>query len=207
MRLLTLLLLVLITCSLQKKKEYFEGELIFNQTYTSEKLNVDSLMATSPNGAYYLINQRYYKGLAYTDDSAQFVLDGAAGRNFTKTKNDKGFTCEDVTMLNMDAPLIHRNDKIEVVNGFRCKSFEATVYGRKSVYYYSLDYQFNPMIYSNYQKWNWKQLMEASEGGITIKSIHYSNDYNLIIEIKSLKSFKIDDKAFKLNNKDILSGC
>ncbi|MGC4021833.1 MAG: hypothetical protein QM734_07900 [Cyclobacteriaceae bacterium] len=207
MRLLTLLILLTISCSFDKHVKYFEGELVLQQSYKSDKLNTDSLAATTSNGSYYLINQRYYKGLTYAADSALFILDGKTGKSLYKTKNDKGFSCFDNTMKNIEPGTIKHNGNIETINGFKCKSFEVTSYGRRSIYYYSIDYKINPIVYSMHNKWDWKHLMEQADGGVTVKSIHLGNDYDVIIELKSLKEFRVNDKEFKIKDKEIVSGC
>jgi len=207
MRLLSLLFILTISCSLDKNVKYFEGELIYTQTYKSDKLNTDTLAANSPNGSYYLINQRYYKGLTYGKDSSLFILDGSTAKGFSKDKGDKQFSCFDNIESNMEPGTIQHFDKIETINGFKCKSFEVTSYGRKSLYYYSIDYKVNPTVYSKHNKWNWKQLMEAADGGVTIRSIHLNDDYELTIELKSLKEFRVDEKEFKVKDTEVVSGC
>jgi hypothetical protein len=207
MRLLTLLIILTISCSLDKKPKYFKGELIYKQTYKSDKINTDSLMANSPNGSYYIVNERFYKGLTYGNDSAMFILDGTTGQSLYKTKKDNGFSCFDNTIKNLEPGTIKHIDNIETVNGFKCKSFEVTSYGSKSIYYYSIDHKVNPTVYSKHDKWNWKQLMEAADGGVTIKSIHFTDDYDLIIELKSLKEYNVRDKEFKIKDSKIVRGC
>ena len=207
MRLLTLLFTLTIFCYCSKKEKYFEGQLIYKQTYKSDKVNTDSLRMNSTNGSNYLLNNRYYKGLSYGKDSALFILDGLTGKGLYKTKNEKGFSCFDNKIKNIEPWTINHIDRIEIINGFKCKSFEVTGYGIKSIYYYSIDYRVNPTVYSEHNKWNWRQLMEASDGGVTIKSINFGLDYESIIELQSLKEYKVDDKEFKIADTEIVSGC
>jgi len=207
MRLLTLLTILIVSSSFNKKLKYFSGKLIYKQTYKSDKVSADSLMANSPNGSFYLLNDRYYKGLTYGKDSALFILDGTTGRSLYKTKKDDGFTCVDNTTNNMKPGTIKHLDNVETINGFKCKSFEVTLNGRRSVYYYSIEYKMNPTVYSKHNKWNWKQLMEAAEGGITIKSVHSTDSYDLIIELDSLNEYNLDNKEFKIKETEIVKGC
>jgi len=49
--------------------------------------------------------------------------------------------------------------------------------------------------------------MEAAEGGVTIRSVHFSDDYDLTIELKSLKEFKVANKNFKIKATEVVKGC
>jgi len=207
MRLLTLIIISTLSCSFDKTTNFFEGQLIYKQSYKSDKLNTDSLLSNSANGSIYLINQRYYKGLTYSKDSAIYILDGTTGKSLHKTRRNKGFSCFDNTINNTEPATIIRSEKIEIINGFRCKSLDVTSIGGRSIYYYSIDHKLNPTVYSKHPKWNWKQLMEQANGGVTIKSIHFTDMYELIIELKSLKEFKIDNKEFEVKEADIEWGC
>ncbi|WP_405377756.1 hypothetical protein [Nonlabens sp. Asnod3-A02] len=207
MKTVTIIGIIVFLFITNRSDKYFEGRITYKQTYTSEKINTDSLANVSPNGNVYEINHRYYRGLTYAKDSAEFILDGQIGRSLYKTRNQLIFTCYDHTQANSKIGAVTQNDSIEIINGFRCKSFEITSNGRKSIYYYSLDYKMHPTIYSKYAEWNWKDEMELANGGITIKSIHQNDMYNLIIEIESIEEIPFKDNYFYVENEKKEDGC
>ena len=184
-------------------KNYFEGKITYKQSYTSDRLDADSLANVSANGNLYEINHNYYRGLTYAKDSAQFILDGRLGKSLYKTKNQSRFTCYDHTQVSSQIGTIKKNDSIKIINGFRCKSFKIISKGRTTTYFYSLDYKMHPNIYSKYLEWNWKEKMELSNGGITIKSIHQNELYKLTIEIEKIEEIPYKDNYFYVANEKI----
>ncbi|GAK91793.1 hypothetical protein JCM19297_285 [Nonlabens ulvanivorans] len=149
-------------------KNYFEGRVTYKQSYTSDRLDADSLANVSANGNLYEINHNYYRGLTYSADSAQFILDGRLGKSLYKTKNQSSFTCYDHTQVNSKIGTIKKNDSIKIINGFRCKSFQIISNGRTATYFYSLDYKMHPQYIFKILR------MELERTNGTIKRWHYN---------------------------------
>lgn len=180
----------------------FEGEVIYNNRFTSKMKNFTDEQLTAMIGSKqeYLIKDGNYKSFLNGQSITMQLYDDKTNRIYNKKPNTDTLYWFDAS-INTDEVISYEIKKnVERILGNQCDAIiMITRTGTTTIFYTSL-YKVDYKIYVNHHYSNWA-FYTSKVGAIPLKTIIETNQFKMQSTATEIKPMKLDQEYFNLDNK------
>lgn len=183
---------------------YFEGTLTFKHSYSSDRLNIDSLRVLG-NSSIYAYKGPLYKGIIFGADTAVYVYNGLTAKCIYMTMSGGELYCMDYSKpVNDGLRDMKAFRKKEIVNGYPCRMVETYYEGHTTRSWYHTSIRIDPALYGLHVAYRYNEQMQLAKGGILVKSEIVYPGYSVTIELVNIFPREFSTSEF---NPDYFTDC
>jgi len=202
----TILLIVISTLvfftSVCKKsdKKYFNGTIEYAYSYSSDSLNVDSLIAARPVKGSFRYDEYNYQSRFINTDTFTYYYSGRLNKCIAEAGNTKKYECEDYSLMTDSVLAVKEYLTEEKVLGYSCRILELQKKNSVVKYYISTDLKIAPATYKLHKSYNWDVYGEKSEGGLILKLEHRFKSFTMSGIATGISVRKDNFNALEIND-------
>ncbi len=197
---LILTALLSVSCSNEKKEEYFSGTIDYAYSYTSDSINVDSLAKERPAKGNFRYDETNYQSRFTGKDTVIYYYSGNLNKALSEQGYEKKYSCEDYGIMT-DSVLSHKiYDTDEKVLGYSCRILEVQKERSWVKHYISKEIKIAPATYVRHRSYNWDYYGGKAAGGIILQSEHrfpvftlHGKATSLVRQNKKFRALEIDE--------------
>ncbi len=177
----------------------FEGEIIYQSTYTSKNPTITDDRLTSMMGS---TEDYFIKGAAYKSVVNGTLLEWqlyipAENKLYTKMKNKSDAVSSDAG-INDDSVLSYSlNKEVTDILGYKCDELILNSRSGTEKYYFSPKLTIDPKIFSNHKLGNWYYYVSIAKA-VPLKIEVENPQFNVVYIATVVKPLKLDDSIFHL---------
>jgi hypothetical protein len=201
------LFFIVTSCGEVEKKKYFTGIVEYRYSYTSDSLNVDSLVKSRPSAGFFRYDENSYQSKFIGKDTATYYYSGLMNKCIAATGNPLEYSCEDYGVATDSVLAIKIYDTDEKVLGYNCKILEMQKMNSSVNYYVSTELKIAPSTYKAHKAYNWDMYGEKTKGGLILKLEHRFKSFSMSGIAKNIIIIKSGFKAHEISDKDLVSFC
>ena len=197
-------------CRSNVKQKYFTGTIEYSYSYSSDKLNSDSLTSARPERSEFRYDASNYQSRFIGKDTEIFYYSGIRNKCLGKVNSEEKYSCEDYSKVTDSVVSWKMYDTEEKVLNHSCIILEIQKKNSWVKYYVSRKLKIAPATYQKHMSYNWNFYGDKTEGGLILKLEHRFRFFAMkgiakIISINNNKDFKaleISEELFSMNCKE-----
>jgi hypothetical protein len=188
--LIAVLLLPAIHCNTPARlqgESFFYGKIVYDYTYESNMLDMDSLVAARPYRGEFRYDADHYQSRFIGKDTTTYLYAGTLNRAVSQTNSGTFTDCEDYGIATDSVLWYKVYDTDERVQGHRCRVIEYQGKYFRNKYYVSTDLRIAPGTYQKHIAYNWAFYGNQTGGGLILKLEHYFKKFIMRGEMRLLQ--------------------
>lgn len=178
---------------------YFNGTIEYAYTYSSDLLNVDSLIAARPAKGFFRYDDNDYQSIFVGADTNTYYYSGKTNKCISEESLFKKYTCEDYEKATDSVLSFKLYDTNEKILGYSCKILEIQKSNSWVKYYVSDELKISPATYLLHRAFNWDFYGEKAKGGLILKLEHRFKKFDMSGIATQLKKYHTDFIALELS--------
>ena len=158
---------------------YFTGQVGYEYTYESTKLNPDSLAKTKFSKSLFRFDSRDYQSQFIGKDTFSYSYSGETNHCLSETNHQKNYECEDYGPATDSILYYQIYGTDEKVLGHPCFTIEWQGKYFWNKYWVASDLRIAPGTYEKHLAYNWQFYGKKTGGGVILKLEHRFKNYTM----------------------------
>lgn len=194
-------------CSVNDKKIFFTGTIEYTYSYTSDSMNMDSLIKARPSAGLFRYDENSYQSRFTGKETETYYYSGLSNKCVAVTGNPVEYHCEDYGLATDSVLSIKFYETDEKVMGYNCKILEMQKRNSSVKYYVSTELKIAPATYKLHQSYNWDVYGEKSNGGLILKLEHRFKTFTMSGIATGINLIRENFRALEMSDKDLEKFC
>jgi hypothetical protein len=134
---------------------YFNGTIEYAYTYSSDSLNIDSLVTARPVKGLFRYDENNYQSRFINADTITYYYSGPMNKCIAGSGNTKNYECEDYSLMTDSILAVKDYATEEKILGYSCRILELQKKNSVVKYFVSTELKIAPSTYRLHKSYNW----------------------------------------------------
>ena len=187
--------------------QYFQGEIHYKYSYSSETLNLGYLESKRPKRGVFKYDLQHYQSIFYGPSITSYYYSGITNHAISSIDGAFDINCTDYG-INPDSLLhfeVHPTD--EKILGQDCMIVEFQTPNVYTRYHVSKSVFLAPDTYQKHLAYNWSLYGEQGKGGIILKAEHFFSNFTMIGEVSKIVPYENGERAWDITEDAFAQAC